>query len=383
MQLQIKSMFLGILANGNIFRLFLVIFVLAGTGSLLQIGGGNWDITSHLLLQPETFFTPSHAILYSGILLLTISAIGGLYILLRVKEIRGNAISLPLKLLIMGSSLSLIAGPSDFLWHQIYGVDGFLSPTHLLLITGMLTNSFGSVFGLLRIRPFIKSRNMKTLNQGFIVIAFVALWLNLISYVYIFALPISNGDLFDFNLNPAIESLTALIFLPIVNATIAITILKTINKFGYLTLIGLGILLLTSLTNVLPSYEVAEFLPFYLLSVTLFFVVDIICFKQGSLSVYDKNRKSRLIISGAISGSLFYIIGYPWLPLALGNFLMPIDLETVGFTNLVDIIPIFENSLHIVLPVTIIIGAFMGALVTVLYSKLENVIIKRLPQHAK
>lgn len=373
----------GILATENIFRPLLVIFVLAGTGSLLQIGGGNWDVTSHLLLQPETFFTPSHAVLYSGILLLTISAIVGLFLLLRVKEIRGNAISLPLKLLIMGSALSLIAGPSDFLWHQIYGVDGFLSPTHLLLITGMLTNSLGSVIGLLRIRPFVKSRNMRTLNQGFTVIAFVALWLNLISYVYIFALPISNGDLFDFNLNPVIESLTALIFLPIVNSSITIAILNSINKFGYLTLIGLGVLLLTSLTNILPSYEIAEFLPYYLLSVTLFIIVDIILYKKSSLSMYEMNRNSRLIIAGALSGSLFYLIGYPWLPLALGNYLMPIDLEMVGFTSLVDIVSIFKNSLYLVLPVTIIIGAFMGVLVTILYTKFEYVIIKTISPSAK
>ena len=47
---------------------------IATAGALLQIGGTSWDITSHLMLKPETFFTPSHTMLYTGVGLLTISA---------------------------------------------------------------------------------------------------------------------------------------------------------------------------------------------------------------------------------------------------------------------------------------------------------------------
>ena len=40
----------------------------------MQISGASWDITSHLLNQPDSFFTPSHAMLYTGIGSTAISA---------------------------------------------------------------------------------------------------------------------------------------------------------------------------------------------------------------------------------------------------------------------------------------------------------------------
>ena len=58
---------------------FLAFLLSAVIGSLLQISGGSWDVTSHLLNEPESFFTPSHTILYSGIGLLSISAIIGFF----------------------------------------------------------------------------------------------------------------------------------------------------------------------------------------------------------------------------------------------------------------------------------------------------------------
>jgi len=364
--------------NRGLSRLLTVVFLLAGTGSILQIGGGNWDVTSHLLLKPETFFTPSHAILYSGIFILILSAILSLTLILRHKELRQSSINLPLKLLILGSSLSLIAGPSDYLTHQIFAADGFLSPTHLLLITGMLINSFASAIGLVRIKSTIQNLFVSNLNRIFIVFAYIALWLNLISFVYIFALPISNGELFDFNLNPIIESLIAIIFLPVVNSLIAISIVKTMKQFGYLTLIGTGTLLMTLLTNILPSEVTAEFMPYYLISAMVFFLVDVLLFKTFRSSAFGVDQNSKLILVGTVSASIFYIIGYPWLPLALGNYLMPIDLEAVGFTTLDDIVPLFMKSLYFMLPATIIIGALFGAFSAFLLLRFENFFIRKI-----
>lgn len=363
--------------NRVISRLITVVFILAGTGSILQIGGGNWDITSHLLLKPETFFTPSHTILYTGIFILIISALLGISLISKYKALRQNSVYLPLKLLILGSSLSLIAGPSDYFWHQIFGVDGFLSPTHLLLITGMLINSFGSAIGLVRIRPSIQTLFVSNFAGIFIVVAFIALWLNLISFVYIFALPISNGQIFDFNLNPVLESIIAVIFLPVVNSLVVISIIKTMKQFGYLTLIGTGVFSVTALTNILPSEVTTEFMPYYLLSALPFFVIDVLLYKKSPSLFFGVDQNSGLVLASAISASLFYIIGYPWLPLALGNYLMPIDLEGVGFTTINDIVPLFFKSLHLVLPATIIIGALVGAVAAFLSLKFENIFIRK------
>ena len=94
--------------------------------------------------------------------------------------------------------------------------------------------------------------------------------------------------------------------------------------------------------------------------------------------IYDKfplgNRiignKLKVAISGAISGSLFYIMGYPLLPLTLSNYMMPIDLEQVGFVTIIDILPSFFNSLPVVLPITLLIGAIMGILSAWIYERI-------------
>ena len=194
------------------FKFSMIVLIFASIGSLMQIGGGNWDVTSHLLLIPESFFTPSHALLYAGIGILSLSAIMGAALLMKYVELKRRGMSLSFKLLIIGSALSIISGPSDFIWHETFGVDGFLSPTHLMLITGMLINTTAVAIGLVRLNSVVKTGTLYQLGRIFFVPAMIALWLNLISYVYIFALPISNGELFNFNLNPIAESLIALVF---------------------------------------------------------------------------------------------------------------------------------------------------------------------------
>jgi hypothetical protein len=49
----------------------IAILIIGTAGSFLQIGGTSWDITSHIMQEPETFFTPSHTVLYTGVGLLT------------------------------------------------------------------------------------------------------------------------------------------------------------------------------------------------------------------------------------------------------------------------------------------------------------------------
>jgi hypothetical protein len=62
--------------NNN--SILLATLLVATTGAFLQIRGVSWDVTSHILREPETFFTPSHTVLYAGAGLAAIaSGIGG------------------------------------------------------------------------------------------------------------------------------------------------------------------------------------------------------------------------------------------------------------------------------------------------------------------
>src|ERR687884_218642 len=133
----------------------LIALIISTAGVFLQIAGTSWDVTSHLMLQPETFFTPSHTVLYTGVGLLTITAgIGGAF-LIKNKDLESKSFFISFKLFLIGSAICLVAGPSDFLWHETFGVDGLLSPPHLALITGMLINSIAVVLGLARVIVYL------------------------------------------------------------------------------------------------------------------------------------------------------------------------------------------------------------------------------------
>ena len=154
--------------------LSVILLIMATAGSILQIGGASWDITSHLLQLPETFFTPSHTLLYTGIGLLALSSAIALNLFYKNKEIRRMSFTISFKLLMVGSVISLVAGPFDFLWHELFGIDGLLSPTHLTLITGMLINSIAAVLGLSRIVTHLPSINQKKMAKAALVSATAA-----------------------------------------------------------------------------------------------------------------------------------------------------------------------------------------------------------------
>ena len=135
----------------NARSLLQISFLIALLGVSLSMWGASWDITSHLLRTPETFFTPSHGVLYLGVGVSLISAILGLTIISTKKEIRPRPFVLGSKVIIIGAIVQIIAGPGDFYWHELFGIDGLLSPTHITLALGIMIVSVGSIIGLSRI----------------------------------------------------------------------------------------------------------------------------------------------------------------------------------------------------------------------------------------
>ena len=96
-------------------------YLLAGIGSLLQIGGGHWDVTWHALEKPETFFTPPHTIVYTGVLLSL--SMGILTIVLRIRHKFETKFVKFLHYALIGSLLQLFSGGFDLWWHSNFGFD--------------------------------------------------------------------------------------------------------------------------------------------------------------------------------------------------------------------------------------------------------------------
>src|ERR671930_1839191 len=333
----------------------IVVLIIATIGAFVQTEGASWDVTSHLLRRPETFFTPSHTMLYTGVGLLTIAAAISANLLLKNKEIRTKSFSTALKLLIIGSAVSIVAGPSDYIWHQIFGVDGLLSPTHLTLVTGMLINCVAVVLGLARIIVHLTTENHKRLIKTAMVPAFAAMWLTMIWYVYMFALPLSNGQHFNFNLNPIHESIIAIIALPTVDSILFTTASRTIGRFGAATAVTALLVGMNSFANIIPSSQLMPFLPWYLMLIIPAVVSDFILNKSTIIRV-PKVRKAETsaIIGGAIIGSVFYIVGYPMLPI---TFAEPLSYT---FHSMNDISTNFVRTLPLVFILTAGPGAALG-----------------------
>jgi hypothetical protein len=350
-------------------ELCIMLLMIGVTGCFLQIFGTSWDVTAHLLQQPETFFTPSHALLYTGIGLCIISAIIGLNLWYRNKEIQILSFAFSIKLLILGSILSLVAGPSDFLWHSIFGVDGLLSPTHLTLITGMLINSIAVVLGLARLTASVQTVTQMRIVKAALIPAFAAMWLTFIWYTYMFALPFSNGQHFNFNLNPIVEVLIAVVALPFISSIVFVTASKTIGTYGASTVVAI-LIAITTLTNIVPVTKLIPFLPWYFCIIIIAIAADLALNKTKRIVHLESKFwgiKKSVFVSGAMMGSIFYILGYPLLPYAFVEFFGYYD-----FLSISDALLIFINSVQTILPFTIIIGIIMGIIGSIVSEKKFN-----------
>jgi hypothetical protein len=356
--------------------ILLTALILATTGAFLQIGGTSWDVTSHLLQRPESFFTPSHTLLYTGVGMVTIAAgIGGI-LLLTNNELRAKSLAIAFKLFIIGSGIALVAGPADFLWHQTFGVDGLLSPTHLTLATGMLINSVAVVLGLARIIEQFSSKNKKLMIKGALIPAFAAMWLTLIWYVHMFALPLSNGLHFDFNLDPIAETLIAIIALPLIGSIVFLTASRTIGgggKFGAASAVAIVLIGINVFASIVPSYRTVSFLPWYALIVYPTVIIADLVLNTSLLK--KSSEKSKMVIAGAIIGAAIYVIDFPWINLTFTHLLLP--THTFITDLIANTIPYFLITLPITLIMTIIPGAIIGALSTSILSLYKRKQVQR------
>ena len=347
----------------------ITMLIIATCGSFLQIAGTSWDVTSHIMQEPETFFTPSHTVLYAGVGLLTIAAGTSGFLLIRNNELRGRSFATPMKLLIIGSTMSLAAGPSDFLWHETFGVDGLLSPPHLALITGMLINAVATVVGLARIGVHATSSSRQRLIKAAMVPAFAALWFTTIWYVYMFSLPFSDGENFQFNLNPTIASLIAIVTLPLLSSIIFLTASKSIGRFGAGTIVSALVVGINIFANIVPSQGMMiSILPWY-------FIIAILPALIADIILNNSTTKSKLglraseLVAGILVSSIFYIFNYPMLTWA---FAIPLDMPIANLQGMQAVAILTSNflsTLPVMLSITLVPAALMGLLGALFVSK--------------
>ena len=157
-------------------RLLIPLYGLGVVGAFLQVAGANWDVSSHILGIVDSFFTPSHLVLYLGILLVLLAGFLGVWFE-RQTDAKLRPFFTGFRVAFAGSLIQLVAGPLDLWWHSVYGFDPFLfTPTHSMLIVGLALGGVGMAVGTLRL--------MQRNNEGTRLLKFLAalilgtLWLD-------------------------------------------------------------------------------------------------------------------------------------------------------------------------------------------------------------
>jgi len=114
---------------------------------LASIAAGAWmvvglflDGLAHVELEPESFFTPWHLILYSGF---GVAAIAGIVPVLRRHRHNDrwlDAVPIGHGVTLSGVALFGLGAVLDLIWHEAIGIEvsneALLSPTHLVLLVG-------------------------------------------------------------------------------------------------------------------------------------------------------------------------------------------------------------------------------------------------------
>jgi hypothetical protein len=131
--------------------------------------GGIWDSASHALKVPDSFWTVQHVTVYSGVTIVAISAAFGTVISLKNKKI-----IMGITMLLIGSIMQLGGGYVDYNFHEIYGIDGLVTASHLVIESGLILTSIGGFF---TISKFGYNKTKKIILFSIVNILFSITWI--------------------------------------------------------------------------------------------------------------------------------------------------------------------------------------------------------------
>ena len=320
-------------------RAYLVIVYLAiSIGVALQISGSNWDIIWHGIGNVESFFTPPHSVIYSGVALAIGSITLGIILFSVLERKKGsNSISLfyflrpsimpfSLKLAVIGSLLQLTAGPFDFWWHNQFGFDGLLSPPHSVLASGMLMVALGALIGIYTLK---RDNNTSFFSKVCLAVAFAVFLMVAVGMVLMFTLPFSKGQYFDFNPDPLTAVAAASIVIPFLIGLCLFSAARVTSMPFIFTSITAIIMLIQSTTTIISNSYFVGIFPYYLLNIFPALLADIILqYRRGeriTLIPASNTTVKRYLIASIIVPLFFTTLFFPWSIDVYGGFFKPSD----------------------------------------------------------
>jgi hypothetical protein len=338
------------------------IYLLVSIGVAMQVGAANWDIIWHGVVNVESFFTPPHLVLYSGVGLSLIATITGIVISIKHNGVLKKQFSLfhkipnPLKLVALGCVIEVFSGQFDSWWHTNFGFDGLLSPPHLMLISGMLFSIIGALIGA---HLSDTQKKFKLISQ---MISYGILWMIVINFVFMFTLPFSEGQHFDFNPSPTVALVLGSILPPAFTAIIFYSVQSLPFAFR-MTFVAATLMTLQSLATIISNSYFIGLFPLYLLNLMVPVSLDIISiYTKNNNKSFDilSNKDYKRIIFSITIAFFFITIYFPW---SVNMFKVYFGIERITFESVI----IFEQLLwKFILPVLMpvsFISSLLGILI--------------------
>ena len=337
--------------------------VIVSLGILMVDIGGSWDVTNHLLNKPETFFSPPHALMYTGV---ATALIGSVIFFIGWRGFSGDykkIFTFPLRITLIGVALLVSAGPGDFVWHSNFGLDGLLSPPHLTLISGMLLTSLGAMFSISRFVNEKTKQRSSSVYYYLMIIAMLPVWLAATGLFYSFSLPFSETDYFDFNPDPNYGIIFAMLSFPfLISLTLILGSNFAENKFGILSITGILFLAVNGMTSIVTNSAIHYTIPYYFLNVIPIVVADVI--------ISNFKGKKALYAAGGILGTAFYMIYYP-LPTYTFNEVLNTQLVWPSIIS-----DIYFEMIDVAFPLVVAPAIVLGIIGAILAGKIKKKIIQ-------
>ena len=329
-------------------RLPVISFVFAFVGVTLSMWGASWDITSHLLRIPETFFTPSHGILYLGVGINVISAVFSAISLIKKQQIQ-KEIKFSLKLIITGSIMQTMAGPGDFYWHEMFGIDGLMSPTHIILALGIMIVSISSTIGFSRIK--VENPKKRYFLKKITIGSLGVFWFSMMWIIFFFVLPISEGETHNFNPEPHVAIILSFLALPFAFSLVFWSGSRISRGFGGASGTTIVFMVMNITSNIITSSNLFMYLPWFVIPVAGAIVADYMLTRNFENSFIQRHKEK---MAGSIIGSMFFMFCFPMLAMTF--------LEVYVFNDVFsyDILHIASDSVFQIWMITVIPGAIGG-----------------------
>ncbi|NHI03985.1 hypothetical protein DYY67_2162 [Candidatus Nitrosotalea sp. TS] len=109
--------------------------------------------------------------IYSGASLIACSAIAAILVLNHCED---KSVKKGIMMILLGAMLQVVGGYADYNFHEIYGIDGLVTPSHLTVETGLLLSAIGGFTTLSKVQNRIL---LKIMPISIMAILLSAAWI--------------------------------------------------------------------------------------------------------------------------------------------------------------------------------------------------------------